>query len=39
MIGLTVVGNPADTVITSSPGKSCLLPNLGDVRALTASKF
>ncbi len=32
IIGLTVVGKPAATVITSSPGLIALSPSLGDVR-------
>src|SRR5690348_5316470 len=39
MIGFTVVGKPAATVITSSPGESRLSPSVGEVRAETASRF
>src|ERR1700738_1545085 len=39
MIGLTVVGNPAATVITSSPGFNRRSPSLGEVRALTATRL
>src|SRR5579872_992434 len=38
-MGLTVVGNPAATVITSSPGRSLRSPSLGEVRALRATRF
>ena len=38
-IGFTVVGNPAATVITSSPGLSCSSPSVGDVKVLSASRF
>ncbi len=38
MIGLTVVGKPAATVITSSPGLSRRSPSFGEVRAVTASR-
>src|ERR1017187_10845050 len=39
MIGLTVVGNPAATVMTSSPGLSLRSPSLGEVRALIATRL
>src|SRR5580698_6472564 len=39
MIGFKVVGKPAATVMTSSPGLSRLSPSLGEVRALTARRF
>src|SRR5437016_5608115 len=39
MIGLTVVGNAAATVITSSPGLSRCSPRLGEVKAVTAQRF
>src|SRR5664279_2141483 len=39
MIGLTVVGNPAATVITSSPGFNLRSPSLGEVSALTATRL
>ena len=39
MIGESVDGNPAATVITSSPGNNLLSPNLGEVKVVTASKF
>ncbi|CAM5444568.1 hypothetical protein SCALM49S_05933 [Streptomyces californicus] len=39
MIGLTVVGNPAATVITSSPGRSLRSPSTGEVRAVSARRF
>ncbi len=39
MIGLTVVGNPAATVMTSSPGFNRRFPSRGEVRALTASRL
>lgn len=39
MAGATVVGNPAATVITSSPLSTRLSPNRGDVRAMNASRF
>src|SRR5947207_430688 len=39
MMGLTVVGKPAATVMTSSPGKRRRLPSLGEVRALTARRL
>ena len=38
-IGLTVVGKPAATVITSSPGRSRRSPSLGEVSAVSASRF
>ena len=39
-IGLTVVGKPAATVITSSPGRSAPVAQLvGDVSAASASRF
>ena len=38
-IGLTVVGKPAATVITSSPGCRRRSPSFGEVRAETASRF
>jgi hypothetical protein len=37
--GVTVVGNPAATVIISSPGFTCRLPKRGDVKAMNASRF
>src|SRR6516162_48990 len=39
MIGLIVVGKPAATVITSSPGFSLRSPSFGEVRALTATRL
>src|ERR1700686_1965215 len=39
MIGLTVVGNPAATVITSSPGKSLRSPSPGEVRHERAARL
>ena len=39
MIGLIVVGNPAATVITLSPGFYCLSPSWGDVSADNAKRF
>src|ERR1700690_2238580 len=39
MIGLTVVGKPAATVMTSSPGLRRRSPSLGDVSALMASRL
>src|ERR1035438_6616769 len=39
MIGFKVVGKPAATVMTSSPGLSRRSPSFGDVSALTASRF
>ena len=39
MIGLTVVGKPAATVMTSSPGRSRRSPSSGDVSALRATRF
>ena len=38
-MGLTVVGNPAAIVMTSSPGNIRLSPNTGDVNAMNASRF
>src|SRR5579872_1838044 len=38
-MGLMVVGKPAATVITSSPGLSRRSPNFGDVRALMARRL
>ena len=38
-IGLTVVGKPAATVITSSPAFICLSPNLGEVKAVNARRL
>src|SRR3989338_601992 len=38
-MGLTVVGNPAATVITSSPGCSRFVPSCFDVSALSATRF
>ena len=38
-IGLTVVGKPAATVMTSSPGRSARSPSTGDVSALSASRL
>ena len=38
-IGLIVVGNPAATVITSSPGLMALEPSLGEVRLEKAIKL
>ena len=38
-IGATVVGNPAATVIISSPGLNCLCLNLGEVRVETARRL
>src|ERR1700722_5568947 len=38
-MGLTVVGKPAATVITSSPGLSRRSPSFGDVRALRAIRL
>ena len=37
--GVTVVGNPAATVITSSPLLIRRSPNFGDVKAINANKF
>jgi len=37
--GVTVVGNPAATVITSSPGFNLLLPSLGEVKTAIANKL
>src|SRR5271169_2517350 len=39
MIGLTVVGNPAATVITSSPGHSRRSPSDGEVRHESATRL
>ena len=39
MIGFTVVGKPAATVITSSPGHSRRSSSFGDVNAAAASRF
>ena len=39
MIGLTVVGKPAATVITSSPGRSRRSPSLGEVSAETRQQI
>ena len=39
MIGFTVVGKPAATVITSSPGRSLRSPSFGEVRQETATRF
>jgi hypothetical protein len=39
MIGLTVVGKPAATVMTSSPGLSWRSPSLGEQRALSATRL
>ena len=39
MIGFTVVGKPAATVITSSPGLIALLPKLGLVKVVKARRF
>src|SRR6202044_3436018 len=39
MIGFTVVGKPAATVMTSSPGFSRRSPSLGDVRAVNATRL
>ena len=39
MIGVTVVGKPQATVITSSPLFTCLSPKRGDVKVINASKF
>ncbi len=36
---MTVVGKPAATVITSSPGRSASAPRVGEVSAVTASRF
>ena len=38
-IGLTVVGKPAATPITSSPGLIARSPNLGEVKVLKATKL
>ena len=38
-MGPTVVGKPAATVITSSPGLSRRSPSFGDVSVATASKL
>ena len=37
--GVTVVGNPAATVITSSPRRICRSPRRGDVKAIKAPKL
>src|SRR5208282_4195907 len=37
--GFTVVGNPAATAITSSPGRSASSPSFGEVNAASASKL
>jgi hypothetical protein len=39
MIGFTVVGNPAATVMTSSPGIRRRSPSFGDVSAVKATKL
>ena len=39
MLGFIVVGNPAATVITSSPFLIALSPNFGEVSVLNATKF
>ena len=39
IIGATVVGKPAATVITSSSGRICLSFSSGDVNAINANKF
>src|SRR5215469_18860027 len=39
MIGLTVVGKPAATVMTSSPGFSLRSPSFGEVSAVSASRL
>jgi len=38
-MGLTVVGKPAATPMTSSPFFIALSPSLGDVNVLNATKF
>ncbi|WP_369751905.1 hypothetical protein [Microcystis sp. T1-4] len=38
-MGLTVVGKPAATVMTSYPSLSCFSPSLGEVKALKATKL
>src|SRR3984957_8749974 len=38
-MGLTVVGKPAATVMTSSPGFNCRSPSFGEVRALRATRL
>ena len=38
-IGLTVVGKPAATVITSSPFLIALVPSFGDVSVENATRF
>src|ERR1700733_9091628 len=38
-IGFTVVGKPAATVSTSSPGFSARTPSFGEVSALSATRF
>jgi antitoxin (DNA-binding transcriptional repressor) of toxin-antitoxin stability system len=39
MIGLTVVGKPAATVMTSSPGRRRRSPSFGEVSADSATRF
>ena len=39
MIGATVVGNPAATVITSSPSLILFFPKYSEVKAEKASKL
>ena len=39
IIGFTVVGNPAATVIISSPGRSLLAPNFSEVSDVIANKL
>jgi len=39
MMGFSVVGNPAATVMTSSPGVRRSSPSTGDVSAESASRF
>ena len=39
MIGATVVGKPAATVMTSSPRPTARAPRSGDVSAIKASRF
>jgi hypothetical protein len=39
MIGFTVVGKPAATVITSSPGTSLREPRMREVSPETAGRF
>jgi hypothetical protein len=38
-MGFTVVGKPAATVMTSSPGLSCRSPSVGEVSTETATRF